>query len=663
MRWVPIGLIGAGAMVAGWVSGPLFQDWTSPSDYGFGFWMPWGWIAILFYAPFFLALLGGTVLAFRALWLATRRADLAARIAMGSTRSSLVTGQVREGLRDGVIAGGGGIAVGALARQLVTGFSDVEFVSNTLWDYLAVVILVVVCFTLAYWIAAVWATRGSVRAVASGATAGARANPTAERPRRSRRRRLGWLIAVVLALLLAIALPSLMGADETTTGPMMIVAMAAGVVSLTVLYVVIPGVFIYGGAKAALPVSRLVARGLAWRAAPGSGRSLAADALGVRTHLRTGALAAIIAVMGVAGVGTAIYASNQARPNMASSVVPEATLASVRLMTGEEPLAGPSGWIDALDADTVAALHADPDLMVIDAGVLLTDRRDVADEPWEGEFVQDRDLLLAVDAGALASVNPDAARVLYLTDSVEWTYGILGTTGRFDSGDLFVEVNGVRENTADLSGVAPWAGIEREWAERVWGPAPTAALLIYPATDVPVADALQGHDLSGLALERPHSDPYWSPPMRPGVIAGATAPFLLVAVGIVIAMAAASQRLRARDQATLQALGATRGALRRVALIEASVPTLIAALGGALAGGALGAVMTEIGVAPLGTAPWSMVAANVRWTLGLVPWHVLIALALGGAVVAGIGAAMLRVRLDRLTPAQQLAEAQKAGIS
>ncbi|MFV0285152.1 MAG: hypothetical protein ACK5IM_02035 [Demequina sp.] len=87
---------------------------------------------------------------------------------------------------------------------------------------------------------------------------------------------------------------------------------------------------------------------------------------------------------------------------------------------------------------------------------------------------------------------------------------------------------------------------------------------------------------------------------------------------------------------------------------------LIAGAAGVVGGAAVGVLLDAFfGTAPHGAGE---VLAAVGLTLSVVPWGMLAALVVGAAALAAIGASIIRIRLDRLSPAAQLVEAQKAGL-
>ncbi|MDN4480339.1 FtsX-like permease family protein [Demequina muriae] len=668
MRWVPVWIVGAAAALAAWASGPLFYDYGDHADPGLGIDVRLAWVMVLFYAPFLIAVVGGTVLAFRSLWLSTRRAELAAHLALGRPRRSLVLEHVRAGLRDGFLAGVGGVVLGGALRQIMTGFVGVEFVSNTLWDFTAFAVLAMVCFVFAYWIAALWATRGSVREIASGQAADAPAEVGA---RHSGRRVRQFLVISSLALgtaavALVIWAPDVLAASDSDGEVAVLIALLAGMVMAVGFGLAFPGLLVYAGAKVTVRATQALGRALATPSAPGSARSLASDALARRTPMRTGAAATVIAVMGVAVSVSAMYFGLEERNNTAADLRPRTTVSTVEIVETEPPQSATSGWAEPLPAQLLADLHADPALIVIEAAVLTTEVRE--HESWADDGLPfmdaSRDLLIAVDPAALDAVVQDAGKALYLTDGTVWHSGALGSIPSYGPGGLHIEVNGVRGDAEAVNGPSPWTGISRPWAESLWGTAPTSAAMLYPAGGVPVDEVLRAHDLDGLHVSSADASFEWDSTASAGLVAAVTAPFLAVAVAIVVALAWSGQRLRARDQATLLALGATPSALRRAAALESFLVTSVAGAVGCLGGVLLGPLLAAVAFSsPIGAAGPGLVLWNMGHTLTIMPWGVLLGLVLGAALIAAAGAALIRVRLDRLSPAQQLTEAQKAGTS
>ncbi|WP_159448765.1 ABC transporter permease [Demequina sp. NBRC 110053] len=650
-------------------AGPApFTDWSDER----GFVAYFSYVLLLIYAPFLIAVVGGTAAAFRGIWAATRRADLVAELALGRARADLIRSHALAGLREGVMAGAVGGVAGATVRQAVSGLGG-EFVPGAMWIWLSVVALAAICLTAAYALVAWWATRGSVREIAEGAPPasttrpfrGESVPPTAPRSRGRGRRVWAWATAggvATVMLGLVLAATGNLSTDDSDSAIAIAASVVFGLVLMVTLSIGLPALLVWGGTRAAVRLSLGTVAAVARGAAPGSARALAADAVARPTPMRTGALAAVMAVMGVATVVTCIYAGTESRNALGESLIPDASVSTIDLVPGEEGIdARDAGWVEPLPTSLLEELRADADLLVIEAGVLLTDVRELPLEPGEVDWLNHRDLLIAVDAADVDRVEPGSAQAMYLTGEALWAWGHLGWTAP-GTGDA-VTVNGVTAPTHTVNQSVPWAGVERAWAEEQWGTSTTAAVLLFPAGDVSVSKALARHDLRGLEVVDLSMRSGWSSPVRGGLVAAVTAPFLAVAVAIVIALAWSTQRLRAKDQATLLALGATPRALRGAAAVEALVPTLIAGLLGVVGGALIGLPLAELANAPLGAAGVGNLVAGIGVTASAMPWLALLGLVIVAAVVAAIGAALVRVRLDRLSPAQQLEQAQKAGIS
>ena len=662
MRWTTIGLVGLLAGFIAWQSGPLFDLKPFPPDDGTPMYNSFWHDVMIFaiYAPFMVAVIGGTLAVFRALWLSTRRTELASLIALGRTRRSLIGDHVRAGLLDGLIASAAIVVAGAI-RQAVTGVSGVEFVPFTAASYLVLCGIVLASFVMAYWIAAGWATRGSVRDVASGHRPDARAKSRTSGKSRGRKRVWWWVAGGLAVAWAAFGLASLFGlgvGDGSVT-----FLMAGGYALLMVAgFVGIPLLLAWAGAKLAVWLARGASRNLGRAAEPGSARSLGGDGLARPTPLRTAATVAVVLVMGTSVAITATTFATSDTSETSSRLVPPAYVSTIYLQGHDElQYSNHSGWIAGLPQDVMDALRADPALIVVEAGVLITDE-DPNARHGEQQGGWPRGMYVAVDPQSLDAVIPDAWKRLYMVDGVVDPWGQYGWTDDFDESAQYLIVNGERTDVTWSRDSAPWSGMSRTWAQEVWGPAPTSTMLLYPAGNKSVEAALLDHDLQGV-ITGTDTDFGWYGSREGVTVVAFTAPFLSVAVALVIVLAWSGQRLRARETATLLALGATPGALRGAAVLESGILTLAAATVGVVSGAIIGPVW-----AVLTTAPWGAVGAELVWwnigqNVGLIPWVTVVSLALGAAAIAAAGAALVRVRLDRLTPAQQLTEAQASGIA
>ena len=658
MRWTTIGLVGLLVGFIAWMSGPLFDLKPFPPPDGTPMYNPVWYDLMIFaiYAPFLIAVIGATLAVFRALWLSTRRAELASLIALGRTRRALVGDSLRAGLLDGAIASTG-VLVAGVARQVVTGVSGVEFVPFTTTTYAVLIVIVVTSFVLAYWIAAAWATRGSVREVASGHRDDARARSGPSGKSRSLKRVTRWIAGVLVLAGVVYVVGGMLGDGFTSPNAAMAVAslflIAGG-------FLVLPLVLAWAGAKLAVWCAVRASRIMAKNAVPGSARSLARDGLARPTPLRMAATAAVVLVMGTAVAVTATTFAGSDTSETSGGLVPPMYVSTVGLQDGPELQRGrQAGWVEALPHDLIDGLSADPALIVVEAGVLITDEDPSADH-GEQHNVWPRGMYVAVDPHALDAVVPDAWKRLYIVDGVVDPWGQLGWSDNLDESSPHLIVNGERTNVTWARDHAPWSGMSLTWAEEVWGPAPTSTALLYPAGDKPVESALLGHDLDG-AIVGSNSTFGWYGDREGATVAAYTAPFLGIAVVLMIVLAWSGQRLRARDNATLLALGANPAALRGAAALESGILTLAAATVGILGGVLIGPLWAAGSTAPVGAASADLILWNTGQNIALIPWAAIGGLALGAAVIAAAGAALVRVRLDRLSPAQQLTDAHKAG--
>ncbi|MFV0287005.1 MAG: hypothetical protein ACK5IM_11605 [Demequina sp.] len=654
---MPPGIILVATLLMTAAGPPLWVVWDSGIDDGIYF-IFWSYLAVILYAPFLIALMGGTAAAFRGMWISTRRTDLAAELALGSTRRQLVRAHVRAGAREGLAATGIGLGLGAVVAQLGEGFGPGYWDANALWLWLTVVAVGAISLVGAYTLVASWATRGSVTHVASGAPL-----PRAE-ARRGRRRTLTkvavWCVALAVAA--GVALWAVGGdTDLEVSGWRMAVTWVASSVLFALLYLAVPGVLAYGGARLGIVSARGLSRVVAAGAQPGGARALAHDALSRPTPMRTAAMLTVVVVMGFSTAMTVISSGTWGRDAVASDLSPHATVSSVPLDTlaWADGLQTP-GWAASLPGDLITDLRADERLTVLSAGVLTTDAREVPIDAESSETETHQDVLLAVHSSAISALQPDAPVALGMGPATEWESWTVGSVGACAADDSYVQVDGERRETTMYGSTGPWSGVDRDWAESTWGAAPTAALLLYPSGDVPVSDVLADYDLAAVETVTFNPDDLAVYSQSLAQTALVTGCFLLVAIAMVIALAWSTQRLRAKDHATLLALGATPGALRGATALEAGIGVLTAGAAGVVGGATVGVLLDAFfGTAPPGAGE---VLAAVGFTLSVVPWGMLAALVVGAAALAAIGASVIRIRLDRLSPAAQLVEAQKAGL-
>lgn len=175
-------------------------------------------------------------------------------------------------------------------------------------------------------------------------------------------------------------------------------------------------------------------------------------------------------------------------------------------------------------------------------------------------------MYLAVDLDALDTVVPDAWKRLHLVDGVVDPWGQVGWSDTLDESAPHLIVNAERTDVTWARDHAPWSGMSRTWAEEVWGPAPTSTVFLYTAGDKPVEVTLLDYDLEAVIVGT-NSSFSWYGAREAANVAAFTAPFLAIAVALMIVLAWSGQRLRARDNATLLALGAAAIAAAGAALV------------------------------------------------------------------------------------------------
>ncbi|WP_062313135.1 FtsX-like permease family protein [Demequina rhizosphaerae] len=561
-----------------------------------------------------LATVSGTL---RAAHLVTRRAELASRRALGQSRGALVRAEARLGAAAGGAWGGAALVAGSVVRQASQGFGPGTpywgALGTLAWFWLAIVL-----GAAGGWlVAAVWATRG-MRDDASAGRSG-KSGPSARRE---------WWPSAAGGLAIAALATSATGWPGDVAMPWTLVLF---LVSTLGYYLAIPALLVRWGSRLGLAILRGIARLLDRSATPASATSLASDSLMRRTPLRGAALGAIGLVVAVSTGASLALNANTARNTLADELAPDAIVATVAVIDGDRPVAGqPSpGWAPALDPAIIAELEADPGLVVVPAALLT-----VGVDRGTGT-------VLAVEAEALDGLDPRGLRPTYLDEDV-----VIGTGYEtLTVGDLGVEVEWPSVS-------APFSGVDRDWAEETLGAAPTSAVLVY--------GDLAAHDVGDATVTHPDrgyidGDP-WADASSLTLVAG---PFLLGAVAIVVALAAASQRLRAREHATLVALGAQASTLRAAAALESGLVTAVGATLGLATGTMLGLALSALN----GAGGWAVRLWNIAFDLAQAPWGALLGLiTIAVGLAAGL-AALVRVRAEAQSPADQLRGAEKEGVA
>lgn len=640
LQWVTPALLAATGLAIGLVSDPIFY---SPSRTRFSPAVPFGAIMTL-YGPLLAALLAATIAAFRLLVLTSHRAEFGALISLGATRRDLVAPHVRRGLADGAAGGLLGVLVGGAINQTAGGWSA-DFQWAGVWPLLAAVVVTTVSGGAAYAIATAAVLRGvGPRAVAAPAVApssapaaASEASNTAVKPRRSRAKRVALIAtAPIVAAVLSVS-AGLFGLNNPWYIYPLFVAFAAAtveaVVGLTWL-----------GARIALGVSHLAAR--AYARAGASGR-IAADSLRRPAPGRIPALAGIVLIAAASsGVGILINGL-QARNTLSGDLMPTLIVTSVDVpsILGGEPHQGPlfDGWEDKpLPEGLEQELSATPGVVVVPAALL------GAEVTQSSSAVVGYSTFLAVDPADLDRIA-DASGGLFLRGSTTW---------RASGGPQLVRAGSTEVTAHGVSGPAPFAAVDRAWAEEQFGAAPTSALIVYLSDDTKVNDFLDAHDLRAfhVAVSYPATDRY-SPLSRVGYGLATGVP-LAIAVGLVIVFAVTSQRLRGHDTATLSALGARRRDLALAVGLEVGTLTAAAGAAGAVGGALVGEVIS-LYTYQVGLQSWP---AGLGFNLVHAPTATLAAVVAIATLVAAAAAGWMQLARSRRSPVEQLREAIKEGV-
>ncbi len=646
LQWVGPMFAGLVPLAVAFTLAPLFTEPGKNDSYFFSPLLPGyhGLVSVMLFPPLLIALLTALIGAFRILAAAPHRQEFGALQDLGSPRRSLVRHQTQLGLTHSIVAALTGASIGAIATQAVKGFGG-DFNSGTAWTLLIIVGSSIAATVLAYALVARWTTG------TPGTTS--RRSLTTNNPGRSRLSRWWpWVAAgIVIAAPLIMRAWAASGYEYSggSQRPMSAKLLIGTAVTLQVLSMIaVTALLILAGARAATALTTLAGRTLS-RATDGTGLgAIAADGLTRPTPVRGVAMVGIGVILAIATALSMGANGVDARNHLSADLIPHAVVSTFHMapprlgpvVSATTTAGAPKGLPDAL----LAAFLEDPRLIVVPTAAILTD-------PVKAEGAsRDPGLLLAPDALAFDKVSNGAARNLFFSDGYSWGY----------VSSIVVAGRTLTMHSPSVS--APVTGVPRAWAESQLGALPTSAVLLYPAGETPVVDILADYDLAEFQVTRPtlsRSTPDNS--VQASTLFGIAGPFLLLAIGLVIALAFTVQRLRAGDYATMSALGATRSALRGATAIEAAVTTLIGAALGMAFGVALGAYATTftagVGLTQLSSIVWW----NIGFDIMHAPWLTLWALTLATTGLAAVGSLVARARTDASTPSEQLREAIKEG--
>ena len=654
LQWVGPALVGLTTLGLTLTARPLFGYQTYGDSERIAYALH-NALFLLIFSPVLIAIGAVVIGAFRALAAAPHRQEFQALLALGASRRSLELRQLRSGAMHGVIFTTGATVLG-VARQVAEGGLG-DFSSPAAWALLTTAGIGVVTMMVAYGVVGRWVTGGAERSARHVPTASDEADSDSPNPTKKRARRLRWpwiAVAVIVASPLVNRLWEGSGYHYVEGGDRpwwaSLLGTAAGVLSLAT-WLAVATLMMLVGARAARILARLSGRALA-AGTHGSGmRAIAADGLLRQTPVRTIAMVAIGTIFAGSTAIAMGLNGTAARVEVANELTPEAIVAT---FTMDPPSFAPrsiatslagsiTGAPAALPDSLVTAMQADSRLIVVPAGAIVADPGTASGDSREPLA------LMAPSASEFDAVSPGAARYLYFASGFSWGYA------------TSITVDGHKLTMHDPFVPAPVTGAPREWVESQVGPLPTSALLLYPAGDTSVADVLADYDLTGLEVTEGAPSGWHSGGVNTATLAGIVAPLLLLAIGLIIALAFTVQRLRAGDYATMSALGATRAALRGATAVEAAVTTFIGAVVGMVFGMAYGAYFTlqtaHLGITQLSAVAWW----NIGFDIVHAPWLTLWALTLAATGLAAAGSLLARARTDASSPSEQLREAIKEG--
>ncbi|WP_084075355.1 ABC transporter permease [Demequina sp. NBRC 110052] len=656
MKRIPVVLFTFSGVLAGIATGLVLTSaevaFPAPASIEFGY-SDTAFVAVLI-AGLFAAFVAGVLgYALRVVGLRHEAAQWRVEMSLGAVREDLVHAQTWQGARHGALAGAGGVTVG-LAGVLMLPASSVPSEN----PFGAWMLALVHGFTLV----AITAVAGSLayQAAAQRLTAPGRASaptllepPEEDSPQSPRVTLiLAMMGAAGLGVLSFHRLAPLTAPEDPSSGAGLVVAVAGGL-ALVAAYSLLPRPLGYGvqraAASAALGVAALLERA---GSRPSSGLRLGAQALSRRSRLRTLAAALTTLVIAVVAFASTTSALSDARQRAESPYWTYGVLSTVR-------------WDEALDPGVVAsrlpdavvqAIVDDPRVIAAPAGLIVTSEDD---GPIDGTVTVTSagEAMLVVAPEDLAGVGDTGLRPLGFQDGTVTSRGEGAT--RVGEADLY-RLRSV--------GLAPL--VTRTWAEAAYGDVPVSSVIVWAAEpgqsaeatfamfDDVFADAGASLDFHVLGSTGGASSG------EAGIVGWLFgSPFIMLGVGLVIALAASSARELRREMATLAALGASPRALRAVPMVEAGFGIAAATLVGTVSGAFIATLASHPTLlkpgAPLDLGEtlwgWAWQWQHVAWGAPLGIGAVSLALAL--LVTAAFGSSMARG-----TPAQEIRLADKEGV-
>jgi hypothetical protein len=590
-------------------------------------------------------MLASLIGAFRAIAAASHRQEFRALMSLGAPRRALVRHQTRMGLTHGASAALLGAATGLGVTQARAGLGG-EVTPDTAWVLLVVVALGIAATAFAYWVVGYWVTGGTAPALPrhdAAAAMGVAVHP----PPQSRLKRFAVpLTLAVFVVVSAFITPHLATSDSVASGLVNAWIIAYSIVALFG----IPTLIVWAGARAATRLSQVAGSALLHG---GNAARIAGDGLTRPTPARAVAIGAVGLVLGgTLAIGVMVNAMG-ARNDAGAALTPSLIVSTSGLpnLDLSAHASQAAGWNrQSLDPTMVAALQADSRVIAIPAAMLTAHVGSADGSPVVGV---DSTTYLAVNPADMDLVSEGSARALYFDGAV----AMGGGTGGVSPAVLTVGDASADVTVPQVGG--PFPALPRSWAEAQFGQGVTSAVLLYDAPGGDAHTAIADYDVVDLHVRDFGGGGAGSSEINRTTLLAVSGTLLMLAVGLVIALSLSAQKMRGHDYATMSALGASRSALRWGTAIESAVVAASGSAVGILLGGAWGLWLALSG----DRIPWDLVWAGLAFDINHAPWGTVLALSFVSIVGAAIASVMTRSRLERLTPAEQLREAIKEGVS
>lgn len=652
MRRVPVILLALSGLLSGVASGLVLSsgEFTvlSPVSVEFSY-SDTAFAAVLVALLFSVLVAGVLGYAFRVVGLRSEAARWSVEMALGAAREDIVHAQTWLGARHGAITGASGTAVGMLGVLTLPAYSVPDHSALGAWTLALAHAVVLVGVTAVAGSLAYQAAAQRLTSPAPASTPMA-LEPPDETPQMSRKATLIYAMISAAGLGLLTFNRFVPLASE---GDYSLAVAFAGLAALMTVYTLVPQTLGRAvqrvAASAASAVASLLERGSSRSA---SALRLGDETLSRRSRLRTLSSATTTIVIGVIAFAGTTSALSDAREQVETRYWTYGVLSTARWDTE----LAPGVVAQALPESVVQAIVDDPRVVAAPAGLIVTSD---ADGPLDGTVTvtSEGEAVLVIDPSDLEGVSADGLRPLGFQD---------GTVTSFGEGPTHVEDMALYRIRS--VGLAPL--VTETWAREAYGAVPVSSVIVWAADqelddeaafalfDDVFADA--GGQLGFHVLGSSGS----ASSGEPGIVGWLMgAPFIVLGVGLVIALAASSARDLRREMATMAALGATPRALRTVPMVEAGFSIAAATLVGTAAGAFIATLASHPTLlhagAPLDPAEalwgWAWQWQHVAWETPLGVGALSLALALLASAIIGRS-------MSRGTPVEEIRLADKEGV-